>query len=615
MDILQTLRLHFGYHAFRPHQREIIQDIMSGKDCLVLMPTGGGKSLCYQVPAIAMSGTAVVISPLISLMKDQVQILQSNGIAAEALNSATPKVYQDITYRRCMNGEIKLLYISPERLMTELDFLMKHAKISLFAIDEAHCISHWGHDFRPEYSQLGLLHQRFPDIPIVALTATADKVTRQDIIQQLGLRVDENRGVYISSFDRPNLSLRVMHGYSKPNKDAFIINYVRQHAEEPGIIYCLSRKSTEELAGKLKRQGFAVAPYHAGMTTPARDRVQEAFRTDQIQVVCATIAFGMGIDKSNIRWIIHYNMPKSMEGFYQEIGRAGRDGMPADTILFYSLQDIVQLSQFIQDSPDEEQRKTNNEKLRRMRQYAEAQICRRRILLNYFNELYDKDCHNCDVCHNPPKTFDGTIAAQKALSAAARTFESRGAGTLIDILLGRSSDTIRRNGYDHLPTFGKGKEYDERRWRDYFLQLLQMGYIEIDYAHYNAVKITPYGWEVLRGVRQVQLVENATEQSVSPKRGVRQLRLTIPVVHSRGTVDPQLFEILKQQRKKLASEMGVPAFVVMNDKVLTALATLKPQTLDAFGDVPGIGEYKKNRYGEVFVELIRQYARNQQKNA
>ena len=580
---------------------------MAGKDCLVLMPTGGGKSLCYQIPAVSMPGTAVVISPLISLMKDQVEMLQANGIAAEALNSATPKIYQDITRRRCMGGDIKLLYISPERLMAEIDFLITYAKVSLFAIDEAHCISHWGHDFRPEYLQLGLLRERFPEIPIVALTATADKVTRQDIIKQLNLRVDDNRGIYISSFDRPNLSLRVMHGYSKPNKDAFIINYVRQHTEAPGIVYCLSRKSTEELANLLKRHDITAAPYHAGMTASARDRVQEAFRTDTIQVVCATIAFGMGIDKSNIRWIIHYTMPKSMEGFYQEIGRAGRDGMPADTILFYSLQDIVQLSQFIQDSPDEEQRKTNTEKLKRMRQYAESSICRRRILLNYFNELYDKDCHNCDVCHNPPKTFDGTIAAQKALSAAARTFESRGATTLIDILTGKATDTIRRNGYDHLPTFGKGKEYDERRWRDYFLQLLQMGYIEIDYSRYHTVKITAYGWEVLRGQRRVQLVENAVEQPAPKKRTARQLKLTIPVVRSSNTPDPQLYASLKQLRKTISAEMGVPAFVVMNDKVLTALATMKPQTLEAFGNVPGIGEYKRNRYGDAFIKVIRQY--------
>ena len=609
MDILQTLKRHFGYDTFRPLQQEIIQDIMDGKDCLVLMPTGGGKSLCYQIPAITLPGTAVIISPLISLMKDQVEMLQANGIAAESLNSTTPKIYQDITHRRCMNGDIKLLYISPERLMAEIDFLSTSAKISLFAIDEAHCISHWGHDFRPEYLQLGLLRERFPKIPIVALTATADKVTRQDIIKQLNLRVDDKRGIYISSFDRPNLSLRVMHGYSKPNKDAFIINYVRQHAEDPGIVYCLSRKSTEELANKLRRQGFAAAPYHAGMTATERDRVQNDFRTDTIQVVCATIAFGMGIDKSNIRWIIHYNMPKSMEGFYQEIGRAGRDGMPADTILFYSLQDIVQLSQFIQDSPDEEQRRTNNEKLKRMRQYAEASICRRRILLNYFNELYDKDCHNCDVCHNPPKTFDGTIAAQKALSAAARTYESRSATTLIDILTGKGSDTIRRYGYDHLPTFGKGKEYDDRRWRDFFLQLLQMGYIDIDYAHYHAVKITAYGWEVLRGQRRVQLVENATAEMTPKRRATRQLRLTIPIVQSPGALDAKLYEALKQLRKKISAEMGVPAFVVFNDKVLNALATLKPQTLEAFGNVPGIGEYKRNRYGEAFVKVIQQFVK------
>ena len=538
MNIAEILGHYFGYKTFRPLQREIIERTIRGKDCLVLMPTGGGKSICYQIPALSMPGTAVIVSPLISLMKDQVESLQSNGIQSATLNSSSTIEYQQMVKRQCAGGDLKLLYISPERLIVEIPFIRQQMKVSLFAIDEAHCISHWGHDFRPEYSQLGILHDEFPDTPVMALTATADKLTRNDIINQLHLRVNDTEGIFISSFDRPNLSLRVMHGYERRDKDAYIINYIRQHPHAPGIVYCLSRKSTEQLAQKLRKAGIQSASYHAGMTSGDRDNVQEAFSHDDIQVVCATIAFGMGIDKSNIRWVIHYNMPKSIEGFYQEIGRAGRDGLHADTILFYSLQDIVQLSQFIQTGTDEEVRRTNTEKLRLMRQYAEARICRRRILLNYFNEPYDKNCNNCDVCNHPPQTFDGTIVAQKALSAAARTQESRSSSTLIDILRGRVTETIRRNGYDHLPTFGKGAEYDERQWRDFFLQLLQMGYIEIAYDKFNAVKITPFGWEVIRGMRKVDMVDNTLKKQPSTTKKDRQLRLTIPVLGGGKGIDP-----------------------------------------------------------------------------
>ena len=607
MNIVEILSHFFGYKAFRPLQREIIERTIKRKDSLVLMPTGGGKSICYQIPALSMPGTAVIVSPLISLMKDQVESLQSNGIQSATLNSSSPVEYQQLVKRRCAGGDLKLLYISPERLIIEIPFIRQQMKVSLFAIDEAHCISHWGHDFRPEYSQLGILREEFPDTPVMALTATADKLTRNDIINQLHLRVDDEDGIFISSFDRPNLSLRVMHGYEKRDKDAYIINYIRQHPHAPGIVYCLSRKSTEQLAQKLRKAGIQSASYHAGMTSGDRDNVQEAFSHDDIQVVCATIAFGMGIDKSNIRWVIHYNMPKSIEGFYQEIGRAGRDGLHADTILFYSLQDIVQLSQFIQAATDVEVRRTNSEKLRLMRQYAEARICRRRILLNYFNEPYDKNCNNCDVCNHPPQTFDGTIVAQKALSAAARTQESRSSSTLIDILRGKVTETIRRNGYDHLPTFGKGAEYDERQWRDFFLQLLQMGYIEIAYDKFNAVKITPFGWEVIRGKRRVDMVDNTREKQLSPAKRNRQLRLTIPVLGGGKSIDPALYEELRLLRKRIADEKGVPAFVIMNDKVLSAIATHKPQNETEFGMIPGIGAYKREQYAEAFIAVIKKH--------
>lgn len=607
MNVAEILSHYFGYKTFRPLQREIIERTIRRKDSLVLMPTGGGKSICYQIPALSMPGTAVIVSPLISLMKDQVESLQSNGIRSATLNSSSPVEYQQLVKRRCAGGDLKLLYISPERLIIEIPFIRQQMEVSLFAIDEAHCISHWGHDFRPEYSQLGILRDEFPDTPVMALTATADKVTRNDIINQLHLRVNDEEGIFISSFDRPNLSLRVMHGYEKRDKDAYIINYIRQHPHAPGIVYCLSRKSTEQLAQKLRKAGIQSASYHAGMTSGDRDNVQEAFSHDDIQVVCATIAFGMGIDKSNIRWVIHYNMPKSFEGFYQEIGRAGRDGLHADTILFYSLQDIVQLSQFIQAATDVEVRRTNSEKLRLMRQYAEARICRRRILLNYFNEPYDKNCNNCDVCNHPPQTFDGTIVAQKALSAAARTQESCSSSTLIDILRGKVTETIRRNGYDHLPTFGKGAEYDERQWRDFFLQLLQMGYVEIAYDKFNAVKITPFGWDVLRGKRKVDMVDNAREKQLSPAKRNRQLRLTIPVLGGGKDIDPALYEELRLLRKRIADEKGVPAFVIMNDKVLSAIATHKPQNETEFGMIPGIGAYKREQYAEAFIAVIKKH--------
>lgn len=599
----QILKSYYGYDSFRPMQQEIINHVLQRKDALVLMPTGGGKSICFQIPALMMEGTAIVVSPLISLMKDQVEALRANGIAAEALNSANDEIANRQIAERCLSGDIKLLYISPERLMTELRWMQTMLKVSLFAIDEAHCISQWGHDFRPEYTQLGNLHELFPNVPIMALTATADKITKADIIAQLHLQEPE---IFISSFDRPNLSLDVRRGYAAKEKLRTILNLIRRHRGESGIIYCLAKKTCEKLAEKLQKEGVSVGVYHAGLPTDERNRVQEDFINDRIQVVCATIAFGMGIDKSNVRFVVHYNLPKSIENYYQEIGRGGRDGLPCETILFYNLGDIITLQRFAEESG---QREINTEKLQRMQEYAEAQVCRRRILLNYFGETSDKSCGNCDVCHTPPSTFDGTELVQKALSAILRTGEQVGFTLTIDILHGNFSPEVISRGYNQIKTFAAGRDVSVRDWHDYLLQMLQMGYIEIVYNEDNHIHVTPLGQEVVRGKTKVQLVViNREDYSVKGRRS-RMLEEQVSAVTVSGqSENMELFERLKVLRKEIADEINYPAFVVMSDKTLHALATDMPTTLEAFGNTFGIGEHKRDTYGKRFIEVIKRYA-------
>lgn len=593
------LKSVYGYDTFRPLQKDVIDHVLSGGDAFVLMPTGGGKSICYQIPALIFEGITIVVSPLISLMKDQVDALQTNGIKAEALNSSNDEFLDKSIRERCLDGDIKILYMSPERLMSEVTWLQQNVKISLIAIDEAHCVSHWGHDFRPEYIQLGSLKDVFPSVPFMALTATADKVTRTDIIEQLRL---SNARVFVSGFDRPNLHIDVRKAYRKSERLRTILDVIARHSNESGIIYCLSRKCAEELAGKLKEKGVSVGVYHAGLATEERVRIQDDFLNDRVDVVCATIAFGMGIDKSNVRFVIHNNLPKSIENYYQEIGRGGRDGLPTETILFYNLQDVITLRKFAEESG---QRDINIEKLNRMQEYAEAQVCRRRILLNYFGETNECHCDNCDVCENPPQHFDGTAIVQKALSAIKRTNERIGFSLTIDILKGSFSTAVTTNGFDKLKTFGAGRDISAKYWRLYLLQMLQMGYVEIAYNDDNHLKVTSIGEDVLFGRKQAQLsvIVNQDLRVVNQKRNAEIQNDSFNTISE----DRQLFEKLRALRKTIAEELNKPAFIVFSDKTLLSLAKEKPTNLSQFGNIYGVGEHKKMQFGDRFIDLICSY--------
>jgi len=599
----QALKRYYGYDNFRPMQADIIENILGGKDTVVLMPTGGGKSICFQIPAVVSAGVCVVVSPLIALMKDQVEALKANGIPAAYINSSVGQSEANDVARAALSGHLKLLYVSPEKLLSDgfLVFLNR-INISLFAIDEAHCISSWGHDFRPEYTQLGALRTHFPGIPIIALTATADRLTKRDIITQLSLQQPK---VFLSSFDRPNINLIVRPGQNRVDG---VIDFMARHPNEAGIIYCLSRKQCETLAGKLQQKGLKASYYHAGMTPNQRGSVQEKFLQDDLQVIVATIAFGMGIDKSNVRWVIHYNLPKNIEGYYQEIGRAGRDGTPATALLFYSFADVMQMREMVTKDVPARQAQLNTAKLERMQQFAEAASCRRRILLHYFSEDLGRDCGNCDICRNPPTTFDGTLLAQKALSAAFRSREKPAINLLIDILRGMRNQAVLSGGYDQIKTYGAGGDLPYLDWYSYLHQMLNDGLFYIAYEEGYALKITDRGQQVLKGqlpvsLKKFQPAEKAEKGSRAKKAAAAEAASTVA-----GTPEARLFEHLRKLRKQIADEQGVPPYVVFTDATLQAMALEQPTSRMAMLAVSGVGMKKFETYGEAFIKLILEHA-------
>jgi ATP-dependent DNA helicase RecQ len=584
----------YGYDNFRPLQEEIINRTLDGKDSFVLMPTGGGKSICFQIPALVFNGITIVVSPLISLMKDQVQALKSNGIKADFFNSSISPQEENEVINRAIKGDLQLLYLSPEKLISVSNSWLKELDIKLVAIDEAHCVSMWGHDFRPEYTQLRVFRNSLPHVPFMALTATADKSARKDIEEQLGLT---NSKLFISSFDRKNLSIEVRGQVQKKKKLQEIVNFIERRKNESGIIYCLSRKNTEEVTTYLKAEGHSVAFYHAGMNHEQRERTQTDFINDDTKIIVATIAFGMGIDKSNVRFVIHYNLPKNLEGYYQEIGRAGRDGLPSETLLYYNMRDFVLYSQFADGGANTVMQK---EKLNRMLQFAEAKSCRRKILLSYFGEHLTENCGNCDVCENPPKDFEGTILTQKALSGIARMGEKDGITLLINVLRGSNNAAVYEKQYASLKTYGIGKDIPFFDWRDYVIQMANQGLIEIMYSENSALKISPIGWEVLKGERTIRLTTPI--KSEDRKKTQKVVKTT-----TRASENKDLFTALKKIRYAISKEEKMPAYIIFSDKSLKSMASEFPTTENKFLAISGVGINKMEKYGEKFMNVIRQF--------
>lgn len=597
----EVLAKYFGYDTFWPLQEQVIQSVFKGEDGLVLMPTGGGKSICFQVPAIAMPGTCVVISPLISLMKDQVEGLITNGVRAAFWNSTQDAEEQESVGNRFFEGDLDILYVSPEKMLaSHMVSMMQKIKINLIAIDEAHCISSWGHDFRPHYTRLTFLKKTFPRVPILALTATADRVTRNDILKLLSIPQGNQ---FIASFDRPNIKLEVRPAQKRL---AQILDFIEERPNESGIIYCLSRKSTERVAAKLKSVGIEAGYYHAGMTSEERSRVQEDFIKDKVPVICATIAFGMGIDKSNVRWVIHYNMSKNIEGYYQEIGRSGRDGSAATALLFYSYGDLMILRDIITKN-ESENLDIQISKLERMKEYAEATACRRRVLLNYFNEDTVDDCGNCDVCEHPPEHFDGTVVAQKALSAVTRLKQKVATGMLIDVLRGSNRKALLDRGFQHIKTYGSGSDIPRNMWEFYLRQLVNMGYLSIAYDDYNALKLTNASTQVLFHGQKVKLVRLSTvAKKATTKTKSRQ-------IEKRERVRDALFEELRILRRDLAQKIGVPPYIIFSDRTLEEMAAARPVTPVSMIKISGVGDQKLEKFGSQFIKVIEDYIEMEQK--
>lgn len=597
-EALALLRRFYGYDSFRPGQAEIISAVASGRDAVALMPTGGGKSLCYQLPALLSDGVCVVVSPLIALMDDQVSALLANGIPAAAVHSNRPEAEVREALEQARLGRVKLLYTSPERFVADLPAWSRSLPIRIVAIDEAHCISQWGHDFRPVYTELASVKASLPAVPVIALTATADRLTRDDMVRLLRLR---DPFTWIGSFDRPNISIEVSPDPGKARRVARVRELVRKYPDDSGIVYCLSRAKAEAMTAALQAAGVSVVCYHAGMPAAAREQAQRAFINGDVSVVCATVAFGMGIDKSNIRWVVHNNMPANIESYYQEIGRAGRDGLPAEAVMFHSVGDVITLRGFIDDS-DSSRRGINTEKLNRMQAFADAAVCRRRMLLSYFNEEKVRDCGNCDVCRSAPLRFDATVAVQKAVSAVLRTGCGVGAYMLRDILRGAQRHDIRMRGYDRIRTFGAGSDMSAPEWNYYISQMIQLGLLDVAYDDNNRLRPTPYGMRVVRGEERVMLAKY-TDRPLAAPAPKRQ-----SAAASRHDTDALLAR-LKAVRKAEAARIKMPPYLIFSYSSLADMALRRPRTLEDFRLVSGAGEVKTARWGKMFLQAIAEFER------